>query len=76
MDVGGGFFAFSLEGDNKEEFPVFLLKTTKEYLSQNLIEGGDKVAGIGILEKVQEQWAIEILQINRIPPQDEIETYK
>ena len=75
-DVGGGYMAFELIGKKGEEFPLLLLKSTPEQLANNFLEEGDLVAGIGILVKVQDQWTIQIMQINRIPTEEEIKHYK
>ena len=75
-DVGGGYMAFELIGKKEEEFPLLLLKTTPEEMQENLLEENDFVAGIGILVKVQNQWTIQIMQINRIPTKEEIKHYK
>ena len=73
IDVGGGYFAFNLIGKNKEEFPLILLKTTKEELQQNSLFINDYVAGVGILKKMQDQWTIIVYQVNRLPTEKEIE---
>ncbi len=73
VDVGGGYFAFNLIGKNKEEFPLILLKTSKEELHNNSLFANDYVAGVGFLKKMQEQWTIIVYQINRLPTEKEIE---
>lgn len=75
FDVGGGFVAFNFTGPNNEEFPLMLIKGDFSEVSQKL-RNGDKLIGIGILTKLQDQWVIKIDQINRIPTEEEIEEYK
>lgn len=75
MDVGGGYLAFELMGKDGEEFPLMLLRIGKEDLAYSTVEEGDQVAGIGMLVKVQDQWTIQIFQVNRIPTDEEIKDY-
>lgn len=72
FDVGDGFVAFEFIGPNNEEFPLILIKGDFKDVS-NLLTKGDKLVGVGILLKMQGQWVIKAEQINRIPPEKEVE---
>ena len=66
VDVGGGFVAFNvLSGKNKEEMPTILVKGKFEETTKSL-KKGDNIVAVGILKKMQGQFVIETVQINRI----------
>lgn len=71
INVGGGYFAINIVGKENEEFPIILLKISEDDLKEAFIKKDDWIAGLGILKKVQNEWTITAIQINRIPTEEE-----
>lgn len=72
-DVGGGYIAFDiLAGKEKIEMPLLLIKGTLEDVKKQLRKD-DKIAGLGFLKKIQNQFVIEVFRVDRILTQEEID---
>lgn len=63
---------FILRGDKGEEFPLIILKLHEKGEKFNL-EKGDSIASIGILKKRDNEWVIEVVQLFRIPSEEELQ---
>lgn len=71
-DVGAGYVAFNLlAGKERLEMPLILIDGDIKEIS-SLLKKEDKIAGIGILEKMQGQFVIKARVINKIPTSEEI----
>lgn len=72
IDVGGGYIAFELlAGTQKEEMPLILVKGKLENVSE-LLKKHDIIAGVGFLKKMQDQFVIHSVRLDRVPTQEEV----
>ena len=62
---------FVLRGPNNEEFPLIILNSTKKEIGEKLVKM-DKISAYGRLIKYKNDWAIEIFQVFRQPPEEEL----
>lgn len=64
-----GKFGFILRGENQEEFPLIIVKSnSKPELLKN-----DNISAVGYLARYQNDWAIYVYKLLRIPDKEEIE---
>lgn len=75
INVGDGYYVINILAGDKEDFPMLLLKTTLEELNE-AFRKNDKVAGVGILKKIQNEWCVEVKEINRMLSDEEIKELK
>ena len=69
INVGSGYYAFYLIGEDGSELPLILIK---EKLKVGLIKN-DKISAFGKLRKENNEWCVDIINITKILSDEEID---
>lgn len=75
IDVGNGFYVLKILAGQTEEFPMLLIKAPLEEIKKGLRKD-DLIIGVGYLKKIQDEYFVQVKEINRIPNKEEFESLK